>query len=425
MDGKVLVFAGTVEGRRISEYLASRGVPVAACVATDYGRLVMPSIPGLEVLEGRLDLEAMRGMVGAYGLVVDATHPYAAQATLNIERACADSGVEYLRLSRPAASGGDRRAFGDMAAAVESLRGTEGNVLVATGAKELGELARLEGYRERCFVRILPSRESLEACFALGIEGRHVICMQGPFSLAMNVALIEEVGAHYLVTKDSGREGGFEEKLLASRQTGATLVVIARPGEDKGMSYGQIVEALNERLGLEPAVDGHFPIYLDLRGKDVVLVGGGGIAARRASVLSRFGPRLTVVAPELRGMMKPLHEAGIVAWRRKAYEPGDLRGALLVICATDRREVNSAAGGEARKLGIPVSVADSRDESSFYFPALVTGEKILASLVSTGGKDHGAVRRAAAELRTLLGRREADAAPAPRARPGSFPEGGD
>ena len=138
-----------------------------------------------------------------------------------------------------------------------------------------------------------------------------------------------------------------------------------------------------------------FPLFVDLKGKKVVVVGGGNIAMRRIGVLLRFGADVTVIAPEA----QPLPEN--VTWLRRPYEKGDLRGALIATACTDSRDVNFAVGQEARELGIFASICDSKNESSFYFPAICTGDGLVAGVVSKG-VEHHKTARAAREIRKVL-----------------------
>lgn len=138
-----------------------------------------------------------------------------------------------------------------------------------------------------------------------------------------------------------------------------------------------------------------FPLFVDLTGKRVVLVGGGTIAARRIATLRQFGCEIMVIAPELKCSAEGL------IWKQRAYRAGDLEGAFLAIAATDSREVNHQVGVDATDLGIPVSVADCEAECTFYFPAVCTGENLIAGVVS-GGKDHHRTARAAKAIRRAL-----------------------
>lgn len=139
----------------------------------------------------------------------------------------------------------------------------------------------------------------------------------------------------------------------------------------------------------------YFPLFIDLKGRRVVLVGGGAIAARRISVLRQFGCDLTVIAPALKTA------ADWFTWLPRTYQPGDLEGAFLVLAATDDRAVNRAVGEEARRLGILVSVADCMEECTFYFPSICTGGGVVAGVVSSG-KSHRKTAVAAKQIRTVL-----------------------
>jgi siroheme synthase-like protein len=141
-----------------------------------------------------------------------------------------------------------------------------------------------------------------------------------------------------------------------------------------------------------------FPIFIDLSGRDVVVVGGGRIAARRVNALLPFGARITVVAPRLAPGLHPLAERGDISWISREYLKSDLAGAAMAVAVTSSREVNRQVGEDARALGVPVSVADRRDECTFWFPAVVRSGDLVAGLVSAGG-DHALVKRAAQMLR--------------------------
>lgn len=246
-EGRAAVFAGTTEGRLLCGRLARAGRPVRAFVATDYGGRLAGEAPGVEVCEGRLDADAMGRAVAGCSLVVDATHPYARQVSENLRGACEKAGVPLLRVARPATPlPPDAVAVGSAREAGEFLVAREGEVLVATGAKELGVLAAAMGDQAaRLHVRTLPSPEALRACGQAGVPPERVICVQGPVSRSMNVACLRDSRASWLLTKDSGREGGMPEKIGAARECGARLVVIGRPPEPEGaLTFEQACRAL-------------------------------------------------------------------------------------------------------------------------------------------------------------------------------------
>ena len=244
---RFVLFSGTTEGRRLSRALAALGGAVTVCVATEYGREEQGELEGITVLSGRMDEVQMARTVAGAELCVDATHPYAAQASQNIRAACEASGTPLLRLLREESSiPQGAEIFASASGAAEWLQNTQGNILLTTGAKELGVFAPLGG--QRLYPRVLPLASSLASCEAAGVPGRNILALQGPFSRELNEALIRQYRIRYLVTKDGGRTGGFEEKAAAAQATGATLVLIRRPRED-GLSYEAVLEKCREMMG--------------------------------------------------------------------------------------------------------------------------------------------------------------------------------
>ena len=251
---KLLIFAGTTEGRMLAQAMAEKGFAVTASVATGYGREVLPQGENLTVLTGRLDEGAMEGLLEKEGFcqVVDATHPYAQDVTRNIRQACEKVGTPYLRLLRPGSLlPSDALQANDTKEAARLLENMPGNVLLTTGSKELGVFASVTGFDSRFFARMLPMGTAVEEAAALGLPRGHIIAMQGPFTKELNVALIHQYHIDILVTKDGGTPGGFAEKCQAAQEGGARLLLIGRPPEEAGsMSYEQVVKRLEE-LGEE------------------------------------------------------------------------------------------------------------------------------------------------------------------------------
>ena len=149
------------------------------------------------------------------------------------------------------------------------------------------------------------------------------------------------------------------------------------------------------RIGGAPS---DFPVFINLHGATVMVAGGGKVAARRVDTLLGFGAEIRLVSPAAAPEMEKLLTRGGVEWLREDYDSEHLDGVTLAIAATDNREVNRRVGLDARERGILVSVADRRDECSFYFPAIIKAGVLTAGLVSGNG-DHALVKRAAAKIR--------------------------
>ena len=253
---RIVVFSGTTEGRDFSRAAAALGIAVTVSVATDLGAEEQGQAPGITVHSGRLLPGAMAELLQGAALCVDATHPYAVEATKNIRAAAKAAGVEYHRLLRAASTtlpagkvlaARSRRWYSTPAAlaAARYLAATQGNVLLTTGAKELAAFAGLDA--ARLYPRVLPTVAGITACEGAGIPHRNIIAMQGPFTLELNLALMQQFHIRYLVTKDGGSAGGFAEKAQAAAQSEATLVVLRRP-EECGETAEEILQRCRELL---------------------------------------------------------------------------------------------------------------------------------------------------------------------------------
>ncbi len=268
---EVLIFSGTSEGRKLAEQLLENQIAATVCVATDYGQEVMEQEienPLLEVQRGRLDLPQMEKLIGSksWTAVVDATHPFAQQVTKNIAQACANQGCKLWRLLRQADEKMDSEEGGqlenqtgalhmpeDKIIYVDSveeaavyLNQTQGNIFFTTGSKDLPKYLSVIEDISRVYVRILPDAIQLEKCRSLGLKGKQIICMQGPFSEDLNIAMLRQIQASMLVTKETSNAGGLTEKLRAAAKTGAKALVIRRPCE-----HGYSMEQILGKLGVK------------------------------------------------------------------------------------------------------------------------------------------------------------------------------
>ena len=252
---KICIFGGTTEGRKLAEFLSGQPCDVMVCVATDYGQTLLPEGEYVSVSAKRLPVGEIVSLLTEhrFDLVIDATHPYAQSITKSIARACRETGTLRWRLLRGASGVSPEHTYVETVSdAAAFLAGTEGNILLTTGSKELAKFSQLPGFSERVWARVLPLQSSLDACAQAGLPASHIFAMQGPFSEAMNTAMLRSIGAQYLVTKDGGAPGGFEEKEAAAKNAGARLVVIGRPPEEEGLSLSKTISALCTRFGFAP-----------------------------------------------------------------------------------------------------------------------------------------------------------------------------
>lgn len=228
---EILIFAGTTEGRKLSECLSKADILHTVCVATEYGELVLTENDCAHVHMGRMDVEEMSAFIsdGQFSAVVDATHPYAQVVTENIRTAMKGKDIPYIRLKRETDDSYDYdkiRSFECNEDCAEALLQINGNILLTTGSKELSVYCGHENIKDRLYVRVLPGLESLSLCNENGIMGRHILALQGPFTVDMNEAMLRQYDISCLVTKKSGRAGGYIEKLEAAKRLDIPVYVI-------------------------------------------------------------------------------------------------------------------------------------------------------------------------------------------------------
>jgi len=251
----IFIFSGTSEGRSISKQLAEAGADVHVRVATEYGAEVMGYDENIDVKVGSCGgAEGIANVIreSGYDTVIDATHPYALNITEHIKQACEATGAFYIRLKRSESDTDSDRIVkvSSVQEAVDYLKDKEGNILASTGSKDIALYTQIPDYKERVTARVLSTMESVQKCAEYGFSGKNLICAQGPFSEDTNYATLKQIDAKYIVTKDSGTAGGYEDKVRAAMRAGATVVLVERPKEE-GHTYDEVVSILEQRLGLK------------------------------------------------------------------------------------------------------------------------------------------------------------------------------
>lgn len=307
---RILIFGGTTEAHRLSDKLCELSIPHTISVATEYGEQILTEdnkggdSACRVILKGRMSADEIEKLIGSggYELIIDATHPYATEVSGNILKA-----VGHLK----SLQGADDKAgrviklfsidrvsdtcehtyekmyiYDDNESAARSISESEGNILLTTGSKELKVYTEALGRTDadRLYVRVIPSKESIDLCEKAGIMASHIIAMQGPFDTELNMALIHSYDIKHLVTKESGSAGGYKGKYQAAVRCGIRLHVIGRPKEaydthDKYDIYGACenrdvkICGYDEMLGIIRSECGMTPIKRP--DTDVSLIGMG------------------------------------------------------------------------------------------------------------------------------------------------------
>ena len=287
---KIWIFGGTTEGRLLAEYCSREKIEAWVSVASEYGEELLqeelmesgnagnPDLNHntkesgqcadkeicfakkslknvqassvIKVLRGRMDRYQMEEFIRNQGiyLVIDATHPHARLVSEEIQEACGRTGVRLERCLRAEGEQNKARDWVEVDSiqeAVSFLSSVSGVIFATTGSKELEALCQIPDYQKRVYARVLPTSNVLKKCEKLGITGSHLIAMQGPFSTEMNTLFLRQTKADWLLTKDSGRAGGFQEKVEAARENGIRVIVIRRPKEN-GISLEEAMEVLKK-----------------------------------------------------------------------------------------------------------------------------------------------------------------------------------
>lgn len=145
----------------------------------------------------------------------------------------------------------------------------------------------------------------------------------------------------------------------------------------------------------------YFPLFVDISGKQTVVIGAGKIASRRILTLAEFTENLTVVAPQFDGRVLELAKTGRIQICQKRYEREDLYGADIVIAGTNDPKLNDEIYSVCKCLGILVNVISDRTKCDFHFPGIVKRDVLVAG-INAGGSDHSRAKRARQAIEKAL-----------------------
>ncbi len=145
----------------------------------------------------------------------------------------------------------------------------------------------------------------------------------------------------------------------------------------------------------------YFPLFVSSKGKSALVVGGGKIATRRILTLLKFNYGITVVSPTITKEIEMLVRNNEITYIEREFAEKDIDGYSLVIAATNDRRVNQLVGKLANNFGIYVSVADVKEECTFYFPAVITDTDMVIGITSEG-KSHKLVKEATKKIKGVL-----------------------
>jgi precorrin-6A/cobalt-precorrin-6A reductase len=224
----IWLIGGTSNATEICKRLITSDISVIVTVTTDFGR-ELSKLPGIQVIKSMLSIQDMEQLIlrNTIDLIVDASHPFATEVSTNAMLAAKTIGVPYLRFERANTRFESAIYVNSYEEAVAYLAEKQGNILLTTGSKFVAKFIPLGV--ERLYARVLSTSDSVALCEQAGLKPVNVIAMCGVGSVALNLALLNEFDIRFLVTKESGAEGGLQEKIEAAKQVNTEVIIIQRP----------------------------------------------------------------------------------------------------------------------------------------------------------------------------------------------------
>ncbi|MEK6266877.1 MAG: cobalt-precorrin-6A reductase [Clostridium sp.] len=230
----IALFLGTSEGKKILSLLNTFTEDIFISTATCYGGELLRDYKYKVLNTAPLDKVRLAKAFKENNIrvVVDGSHPYATEITKTLMDLCTEHNIDYIRYERPSVIDKFKnhkeiiRICG-YEQLLEMAKNIKGTILNTTGSRNIKKLMDL-GMENRIVHRVLPSIEVMQEYFSLGLEVEDIIAIKGPTSYDLNCSFIKEYEAEAIILKDSGVQGGTEEKLKAAIDLGITAFVIDR-----------------------------------------------------------------------------------------------------------------------------------------------------------------------------------------------------
>jgi precorrin-6A/cobalt-precorrin-6A reductase len=229
----ILLFGGTSETAIIATALAQNGHHVLVSTATD-AALDVGNHPAIERRCGRLDADAINQLIKTRQIsrVVDASHPFASELQQTLAALLKDSPLPFVRYQRQRShyNGQDVFEVASHEDAATLMTEFSQTTLLTTGSRHLQPyIVAAKDAGMTLYARVLPHSESITACDVAGLEKKFRIYARGPFSVEDTRQLLKTNNIKVLITKDSGRRGGVDEKLQAAREESCKVIMIKQP----------------------------------------------------------------------------------------------------------------------------------------------------------------------------------------------------
>lgn len=251
---RLLVLAGTEDGRELADALKQRGHEVLVSTLTAYGAELVQG-QGLKARSGAMDAQSLSELLkdNSFEALVDATHPYAVRVKEMAQKVCKDLELPYLRWERSALEVEDHPLIHwaeDIPAAAQIAARLGKRILLTTGSNGLPEWAAQPLLRDKLlYIRVLPTSEVLGRCESLGFKPFQIVAAQGPFSQEWDEAMFKQLKIQVVAAKESGKVGGTQEKVQACLNLNLPLILLKRPAAEKALdsqTMDQFIKHLEE-----------------------------------------------------------------------------------------------------------------------------------------------------------------------------------
>jgi precorrin-6A/cobalt-precorrin-6A reductase len=251
----ILFLAGTSDARALAIRLKEAGHKLLTTVVTENAATELRKA-GLDVYVGRLTSEDFVRVIKEQGFqaVVDASHPFAEEASKNALTGAKEADISYIRYERESQSheGKGVTMVDSYALAAEKAFEKKGVIMLTTGSKTLQTFTEklLDQPDIRVIARMLPRKDNMEKCEQLGFPQKDIVAIQGPFTKEFNQALYKQYGVTTMITKESGKAGSVDEKLEAAIELGIETIMIKRPKINYGNVYSDFSGVLTHINGV-------------------------------------------------------------------------------------------------------------------------------------------------------------------------------
>jgi precorrin-6A/cobalt-precorrin-6A reductase len=244
---------GTSEGKKILSLLNKFTEDIFVSTATEYGGELLKDYKFKVLNTKPLDLDGLEQAIikNKINILVDASHPYAEVVTKNALLVCQKLNITYARYERPKTFLSEDKhviRVKDYDELYLKMRDVKGTILNTTGSKNIDKFIEMN-LNNRIVHRVLPSVKVMEKCFSLGVKTEDIIAIKGPISYELNCGFIKEYDAKAIILKDSGVQGGTDDKIRAAIDMDIIAIVIDRKNGDTRNTFNSEEAVANFVMG--------------------------------------------------------------------------------------------------------------------------------------------------------------------------------